>query len=82
MKEIYASIPPEHEHILLQVISERIGAEASRPLFTETLLELLEDVSGFETLGPSERRRLTKYFWEMYKRGSSQNTELHDGENF
>lgn len=57
--------------ILLTFVLEEAGYGLSRGQFAEQLLNVFEDISGFETITPSEAKPIVNHLWEVYVQSSS-----------
>lgn len=55
---------------LVQIARDESGDELSRPVFTETMLTLFDDIAGFETLPVSRRRMYLNLLWLRYQIGT------------
>jgi len=62
-----ASLDARQESELVDVILEQHGAELSRADFVETLLQLLEDIAGFENPTPATLELLGQRLWDEYR---------------
>ncbi len=53
--------------MLVQIASEEFGDELTRPAFSEIMLNLFEDIAGFETLPAAKRRKSLHLLWLRYR---------------
>lgn len=60
------SLTAEQKQQLVEIIIEEFGTEMSLEGFTDALLGLLEDVSGFETAQQRTINKLTHQLWSQY----------------
>ena len=60
------SLTTEQEQTLLDILNEEFGSDMEFEDFTDALLGLLEDVSGFETAPPVVIDELTHRLWSQY----------------
>lgn len=51
---------------LIEIISDQSGHNLSLDEFTEQVLLLLEDISGFEMLSDSESQTIINQLWSYY----------------
>lgn len=61
------TLTSEQSQDLIGWISEVHGLTLSREQFAETLLDALEDVSGFEAMTPSLANQLVHQLWSIYR---------------
>jgi hypothetical protein len=54
---------------LLEIIREQSGGTLSRADFNDTMLQLFEDIAGFETLPRKLAQRYLKILWQSYQSG-------------
>jgi hypothetical protein len=54
-------------NILVEIIREQSGDELSRADFNERMLQLFEDIPGFETLPRKLAQRYLKILWQSYQ---------------
>ena len=54
---------------LVQIIREQSGDMLSRADFNDTMLQLFEDIAGFETLPRKLAQRYLKILWQSYQSG-------------
>ena len=52
---------------LVQIIREQSGDMLSRADFNDTMLQLFEDIAGFETLPRKLAQRYLKILWQSYQ---------------
>ena len=52
---------------LVQIIREQSGDTLSRADFTDTMLQLFENIAGFETLPRKLSQRYLKILWQSYQ---------------
>lgn len=60
------SLTTEQKQQLVEIINEEFGSGMEFDDFTDALLGLLEDVSGFEAAPQSAIRKLTQQLWSQY----------------
>jgi hypothetical protein len=60
------SLTTEQKHELVEIIKDEYGNVLDFDDFTNALLGLLEDVSGFETTKESTINKLTQQLWRKY----------------
>ena len=60
------SLTTEQKQELVEIINEEFGTGMNLEDFTDALLGLLEDVSGFETAKESTVNNLTQQLWRKY----------------
>lgn len=63
------SLTAEQRRTLVRIVRDECGYHLTSAAFSESILNLLDDVAGFETIAQSESRRLIKELWEMYRNG-------------
>jgi DNA-binding FadR family transcriptional regulator len=52
---------------LIQIIREDLGDKLSQPAFAEAVLQLFEDIAGFETLPRNAAQRYLSILWQSYE---------------
>jgi hypothetical protein len=52
---------------LVEVIREQSGDKLSRAEFTDAMLQMFEDIAGFETLPRKVSQRYIKILWQSYQ---------------
>lgn len=52
---------------LIQIIREQSGDTLSRAEFNDRMLQLFEDIAGFETLPGKLTQRYLKILWQSYQ---------------
>jgi hypothetical protein len=52
---------------LLEIIREQSGDKLSRAEFTDAMLQMFENIAGFETLPATLRRKYLKLLWLRYQ---------------
>ena len=52
---------------LVQIIREQSGDMLSRAEFTDAMLQMFEDIAGFETLPRKVSQRYIKILWQSYQ---------------
>jgi len=60
-------LSPDRIEMLVQIAREEFGDKLTRPAFTEMMLNLFEDIAGFETLSASKRRKYLNLLWLRYQ---------------
>ncbi|MGF6781914.1 hypothetical protein [Paraburkholderia sp. GAS334] len=60
-----ASLTSIQKFCLAEYVSEIVGRGADYAAFSACLLGILEDISGFETIGPSDA--LIHEIWRLYR---------------
>lgn len=60
------SLTSEQKQQLVEIINDEFGSGMSLEEFTDVLLGLLEDISGFETAQQSTINKLTQQLWSQY----------------
>jgi hypothetical protein len=56
---------------LVEVIREQSGDKLSRAEFTDAMLQMFEDIAGFETLPRKVSQRYIKILWQSYQTARS-----------
>jgi hypothetical protein len=56
---------------LVEVIREQSGDKLSRAEFTDAMLQMFEDIAGFETLPRKVSQRYIKILWQSYQSARS-----------
>lgn len=51
---------------LLEIIGEKFGSDLTYDEFSEAMLGLFEDISGFETMKPAKANRFVQSLWRQY----------------
>jgi hypothetical protein len=60
----------EQCEILITFVIQETGYGLTRVQFGEQLLDLFEDISGFETITPTEAESIINHLWEVYVQNS------------
>jgi hypothetical protein len=60
-------LTPGEMETLVQIVCDDSGANLARPAFTDAMLQLFEDVAGFETLPVTLRRKYLNLLWLRYQ---------------
>jgi hypothetical protein len=60
------SLTTEQQQSLVEIIKDEFGDDLLIEDFTEALLNLLEDIAGFETSTRYMLNKLTKQLWSQY----------------
>lgn len=66
-----AALTEEQCEILITFVLEETGYGLTRGQFGEQLLKIFEDISGFETITPTEAEPIVNHLWEVYANKSS-----------
>lgn len=61
-----SSLSAEHEELLVDLVIEIAGHDAPLEVFSDLLLWLLEDISGFEGMSDARTRQVVNHFWSKY----------------
>ena len=56
----------DQQKTLVEIISDQFGPDLSFNKFTDQVLMLLEDISGFEVITDSESQILINQLWSYY----------------
>jgi len=56
----------DQQQTLVEIISDQTGHNLSFDTFTDQVLLLFEDISGFETISDSESQTLINQLWSYY----------------
>ena len=56
----------DQQKTLVEIISDQFGPDLSFDEFTDQVLMLFEDISGFETIPDSESQILINQLWSYY----------------
>ena len=56
----------DQQKTLVEIISDKFGPDLSFDEFTDQVLMLFEDISGFETIPDSESQILINQLWSYY----------------
>lgn len=56
----------EQANNLINILVEMFGTTLNKVTFTENVLQLLEDVAGFESLDDFELQITLKNLWKLY----------------
>ena len=51
---------------LLAIIEEQFGPELSHDEFAEAMLDLFENIPGFETMAPAKASHIVNQLWSTY----------------
>ncbi len=65
-KKAFDSLAVEQQETLLQIVREQIGDYQNRTRFSETVISLLDDIAGFETISVEKSNRLIAKLWRKY----------------
>jgi hypothetical protein len=60
-------LSPTQIQVIVQIVRDASGNRLIRPAFTEIMLELFDDIAGFETLPASKRRKYIDLLWLRYQ---------------
>ena len=66
VQPIMQSLTKAQQQSLVAIIIEEFGADMLLGEFTEALLNVLEDMAGFETSSEEEISSLTQQLWSQY----------------
>jgi len=66
-----AALTEEQCEILITFVLDETGYGLTRRQFEEQLLSIFEDISGFETITPTEAEPIVNHLWEVYANKSS-----------
>ena len=66
-----SALTEEQCEILITFVLEETGYDLTRGQFAEQMLNVFEDISGFETITPSEAEPIVDHLWEVYVQSSS-----------
>lgn len=66
-KKAFDSLTVEQQETLLQIVREQIGDRQNRTRFSETVISLLDDIAGFETISVEKSNRLIAKLWRKYR---------------
>lgn len=66
--------------VLVQMVRDESGDSLSRPEFSNRMLQLFEDIAGFETLPATLRRKYLKLLWLRYQIAGSRRAEAAHSE--
>jgi hypothetical protein len=56
----------DHQNTLVEIISDQSGPHLTFDEFTDHVLMLFEDISGFEVMTDSESQSLINQLWSYY----------------
>ena len=56
----------DQQKILVDIISDQFGHTLTRETFTDQVLLLFEDISGFEMISDSESQSIINQLWSYY----------------
>lgn len=56
----------DQQKILVKIVSDQFGHTLTREHFTDQVLLLFEDISGFEMISDSESQILINQLWSYY----------------
>lgn len=65
-----AQLTEEQCETLITYVLEEMGYGLTRGEFGEKLLDIFEDISGFETITPIEAEPIVNHLWEVYVQNS------------
>ena len=54
-------------NMLVEIIREQSGDTLSRAAFNDTMLQMFEEIAGFETLPRKLSQRYLKILWQSYQ---------------
>lgn len=60
------TLSAEQKINLVEIINDEFGTALMFDEFADVLLGLLEDISGFETISPTNANRLVNQLWRKY----------------
>jgi hypothetical protein len=60
-------LEPDQIKSLIEIIREESGDNLSRAAFTDAVLQLFENIAGFETLPDSLSRQYINILWQSYR---------------
>lgn len=66
-KKTFDSLTVAQQKMILQIIRERIGHNQNHTRFSETVIALLDDIAGFETISVEKSNRLIAKLWRKYR---------------
>lgn len=61
-----STLTEEQCEILITFVLDETGYGLTRRRFEEKLLDIFEDISGFETITPTEAEPIVNHLWEVY----------------
>jgi len=56
----------DQQKLLVNIISDQFGHTLTRETFTDQLLLLFEDISGFEMISDAEAQSIINQLWSYY----------------
>ena len=56
----------DQQQTLVEIISDQFGHTLTRETFTDQVLMLLEDISGFEIISDSDSQTIINQLWSYY----------------
>lgn len=62
-----STFSPEHEESLVCIVREMTYDTEIQSVFAGALLQLLENISGFEVMDESRSQQIVNYFWSKYR---------------
>ncbi len=65
-----STLTEEQCEILITFVLEETGYGLTLHQFGEQLLDIFEDISGFETITPTEAEPIVNHLWEVYVQNS------------
>lgn len=65
-----SALTEEQCKVLITYVLEETGYGLTRGQFGEQLLNMFEDISGFETITPTEAEPIINHLWEVYVQNS------------
>jgi hypothetical protein len=66
------TLSAEQQRKLVHIVNEERGAQLSFEQFADAMLDLFEDVPGFETIPSRRAKRHVSDLWRMYREQVSQ----------
>ena len=60
------TLSAEEEQNLLRIINEEFSPDLTFDDFSDAVLGLFEDISGFETIPPTKANRYVNQLWNQY----------------
>ncbi|MBX9661435.1 MAG: hypothetical protein K2X00_22995 [Nitrospiraceae bacterium] len=61
------ALSAEQQHTLVCIVNEQRGPQLSFEQFADTILDLFENVPGFETISARRAKRHINELWRMYR---------------
>lgn len=66
-----SALTEEQCEILISFVLEEAGYGLTWRQFGEKLLDIFDNISGFETITPSKAEPIVNHLWEVYVQSSS-----------